>query len=114
MAKHLLEKAMATEEAFVDVDGLIYPEEFIKGLRNIGMEGLEEDEIMMLIDGLKFEGACERLCIHIQDLGEILKSYGVQCSPENLCDEDSLGSVIVRNDSSIDSSWADPGQLHIK
>ncbi|OMJ80903.1 hypothetical protein SteCoe_18763 [Stentor coeruleus] len=64
-----------------DESGIISPEEFYEGLRRIGMGDMEQDHVLLMLEALQFEEASE-VCVHIEELEEILMHYGVNETKE--------------------------------
>ena len=60
-----------------DENGIISAEEFVVGLKRMGLEEIEQEHVMMMLEALQFEDA-EEMCVHIEELEEILMHYGVQ------------------------------------
>ncbi|OMJ81437.1 hypothetical protein SteCoe_18115 [Stentor coeruleus] len=67
-----------------DENGIISPDEFYAGLKRIGLGEMDQDHIMLMLEALQFEESQE-VCVHIEELEEILVHYGV--SPSNEGDE---------------------------
>ena len=59
-----------------DDNGLINPNGFLLGLQRLGLEEIEEEHVMILLEALQFDQA-EEVCVHIEELEEILNHYGV-------------------------------------
>ena len=64
-----------------DENGLINPNGFLVGLQRLGLEEIEEEHVMILLEALQFDQA-EEVCVHIEELQEILNHYGVGAEGE--------------------------------
>ena len=64
-----------------DETGLISPNGFFAGLQRLGLEEIEEEHVMILLEALQFDQA-EEVCVHIEELEEILNHYGVGAEAE--------------------------------
>ena len=84
IAQILEQNNLAVADVFeCDEHGLIFPQEFREGLRSIGLEKIEKAHVIDIIEALRFQGEKE-LCLHIEELDEILQGYreGRAESPE--------------------------------
>jgi hypothetical protein len=64
-----------------DEAGLITPDNFFAGLQRMGLEEMDEEHVMVLLEALQFDQA-EEVCVHIEELEEILNHYGVEKEEE--------------------------------
>ena len=75
IAQILEQNNLAVADVFeCDEHGLIFPQEFREGLRSIGLEKIEKAHVIDIIEALRFQGEKE-LCLHIEELDEILQGY---------------------------------------
>ena len=78
IAKILIKNKRTASDVFeYDENGIISAEEFIHGLKRIGLSDIEHDHVMIMLEALQIEDA-EEVCISIDELEEILDHYGVQ------------------------------------
>ena len=71
-----------------DESGIISPEEFVEGLRRMGLGEIEQDHVMLMLEALQYEESSE-ICVHIEELEEILMHYGVPAADGKEPDEHS-------------------------
>ena len=75
-----------------DETGLISPNGFFAGLQRLGLEEIEEEHVMILLEALQFDQA-EEVCVHIEELEEILNHYGVGGEEEEEAGEGNQGHL---------------------
>ena len=77
MAQILIQNNRGVLEVFeCDESGIISPEEFVEGLRRMGLGEIEQEHVMLMLEALQYEESSE-ICVHIEELEEILMHYGV-------------------------------------
>ncbi|OMJ86097.1 hypothetical protein SteCoe_12453 [Stentor coeruleus] len=77
MAQILIKNKKGVFDIFeCDENGIINPDDFFSGLKRIGLGGMDQDHIMLMLEALQFEESQE-VCVHIEELEEILVHYGV-------------------------------------
>lgn len=77
MAQILIEHKKTVFDVFeCDENGIILPNEFFAGLQRMGLEEIQEEHVMVLFEALQYDQA-EEVCIHVEELEEILNHYGV-------------------------------------
>ena len=76
-----------------DDNGMISADEFAVGLRRMGLEEIEHEHIMMMLEALQCEEVGDDICISIEELDEILSHYGVPSYRENEENEEQDSSL---------------------
>ena len=94
IAQILIQNKRAVAEVFeCDQNGIISAEEFVIALKRMGLEEIEHEHVMMMLEALQYEES-EEICVSIEELEEILAHYGVspiQDSNEHESSEHSIG-----------------------
>jgi hypothetical protein len=89
-----------------DDSGLMTPDDFYAGLNRMGLGEIEEDHVMLMLEALQLEEANE-VCIHIEELEEILKHYGVESDKK---DEKHIKKVSMLDSDNLDLSEDSPSK----
>jgi Ca2+-binding EF-hand superfamily protein len=99
-----------------DEDGLIFIDQFLSGLKLLGFEEIDEEQVSIVMEALRYQGSYD-LCLSLQEMTEILQNFD-QCRlsnnpsgsqlelPDHLVTEDSkkFGIIkLIKNDSFEDS-----------
>ena len=88
MAKVLLQNKRNVAEVFEsDDNGLISAEQFVVGLRKLGMRDVEHEHVMIMLEALQFEDTNE-IYVSLDELKEILVHYGVTYKGEGKGEEE--------------------------
>lgn len=69
-----------------DDEGLISPAQFIQGLKVVGFENIDENQAISVVEALRYQG-CNELCLHIEEINEIIQSMGVEREPSRNSDD---------------------------
>ena len=89
IAQILIQNKKSVIEIFeCNENGIISPEDFIEGLKRIGLEDIEQEYIMLMFEALQYEDSRE-ICVHIGELEEILMHYGVPPSKREKDEDES-------------------------
>lgn len=59
-----------------DDDGLIFTEQFIEGLKKLGFEEIDERQVSVLMEALRYQGSYE-LCLNIEEMNDILQNLAL-------------------------------------
>ena len=89
-----------------DEQGLLTPDDFYAGLGRIGLAEIEEEHVMLMLEALQLEDTSE-VCIHIEELEEILKHYGVESGKK---DGERIKKVSMLDSDNLDLSEDSPGK----
>ena len=114
MAKVLIQNKRSAPEVFeCDENGLISAEEFVVGLRRLGMREVEHEHVMIMLEALQFEDTNE-ICVSLDELEEILVHYGVTPISENTRDVDAASEKSMgqhKNEGLMDSEEEEENSL---
>ncbi|CAG9327996.1 unnamed protein product [Blepharisma stoltei] len=78
IAEALKDQKKAVRDAFkYDKNGFINPDSFIEGLKNLGIDDIEDELLVLIIESLQYEEETNEMYISVEELEEILEHYGV-------------------------------------
>ena len=78
IANELLASGKTVREIFpFDKTGLVMADDFILGIKNIGIEDLSYEHSAILLEALQYEAEPRVNCVYIEELEDILETYGV-------------------------------------
>lgn len=60
-----------------DSNGIILAEDFIQGLKTLGLEDMPKDNLIELLEALQGNQEERVVCVHVNDLEDVLEGYGV-------------------------------------
>lgn len=79
----LTSQNLSVPEVFeCDDDGLISCEQFISGLQALGFEEIDQEQVSIVMEALRYQGSYE-LCLHIQEITEIIQNFDLNRLSEN-------------------------------
>ena len=81
----LAQNNLAASDVFeIDDNGLIHPIQFYEGIQSLGLDEINEKYTLAIVEALRYKGS-DDLCIHIQELNEILQqNYSPAENSQNL------------------------------
>jgi hypothetical protein len=78
IANKLIQSKKSVREIFnFDEGGLIVAEDFIEALKNIGIPEISKENLLVLLEALQYDPEQRIVCIHVDELEDILETYGV-------------------------------------
>ena len=78
ISSKLLENKKSVREVFAfDKNRLIVAEDFIEGLKSIGIPELAKENLLHLLEALQYDPEQRIICINVDEFEDILESYGV-------------------------------------
>ena len=78
IAEKLLFNKKSVREVFMfDNNGLIVAEEFIDSLKCLEITDVPKEDLLVLLDALQYDPEQRIVCVHIDELEDILETYGV-------------------------------------
>ncbi|CAG9327191.1 unnamed protein product [Blepharisma stoltei] len=90
MAQIMIKLKKTVKEVFkFDKNGLISPDNFIEGLQTLGMNNIEQDHVVLILEALQYEESENDVCISADELEEILVHYGVPALRDSERDQSS-------------------------
>ena len=85
IAQRLTECRQRVRQTFkADGKGFVAPDQFMQGLKALGLDTLPQDEVVLMLEALQYEEDDDSMCIHVEELEEILEHYGVHKGPPTL------------------------------
>lgn len=79
ISSKMIELRKSARETFpYDENGFIVAEDFIQGLNSLKIEEIPKENLLVLLEALQYDPEARVVCIHIDELEEILETYGVQ------------------------------------
>jgi Ca2+-binding EF-hand superfamily protein len=77
ISKALVHQKKSVAKAFINTDGLVYPQQLLETLRQLGIPDFEKEDFVVFMEGLQCEDEDE-LCISLEYLEELLAHYEVK------------------------------------
>ena len=97
MAQVMIQNKKGVADVFKsNDDGVVFAEEFVVGLRKLGLGDIEHDHIMIMLEALQYEETSE-ICVSIEEFEEILSHYGVSPVRNNEENNSSLENSVSHN-----------------
>ena len=78
ISSKMLENKKSVREVFTfDQNGLIVAEDFIEGLKSMGIPDLPKENLLTLLEALQYDPEQRIICIQVDEFEDILETYGV-------------------------------------
>lgn len=116
IASKVTESKLRIKEVFWhDENGFMVAEDFIKGLGKLNITDISQENLLILLEALQYDPEERVVCIHINELEEILETYGVPLehndTSEILSDSEVLAEITEGHIQRI--SMLDSGLIHL-
>ena len=113
ISQSLIDKEKSVRDIFKhDSNGNVLAEDFINAVKLLDMEEIPKEDLLIILEGLQHNPEDRVVCVHVQDLEEILENYGVP-----VYEQDSESSVESLADGTVGHvqkvSLLDAAQLEI-